>query len=239
MKPSFLTKAIAIGSIIATSTLAHAEFSGDNRIAFINQMPMSLQQIQGTLLQSVTNKRNSCGPTALLFISNHHRFVREGTNSPNMSSVTSSQRTLADMYSFIGKRDDSITSLDDLSKIAKQKFGWNNTKRMFASDGVYQNLNNLFTSLGKDYPVIAIVGARAPDYPLPESKTRIDHMVIIYQYAKQSDEKGRRWNDPNNTRNLDTITYYEPYYGRIKTVLRKDVSRTFNLAGFAYLQAGK
>lgn len=239
MRQSFLTKTVASSVILAFSSLAFADISGDGRIAFVPYAPTTFEQIENNLLQSVTGQKSACGPTALLFVSNHHRFIREGINSPNMSSIDASKRTLSEMYAFLRKPNNTITSLDELNKIAKDKFGWQNTKRFWYGNGVSKNIDNLWHTLGMDYPAIAVISANAPDYPLPESSTRVDHFVIIYEYSKETDEYGRYWKDPSNTRNMDTITYYEPYYGRIKTVLRKDIARSFNMTGFAYLQVGK
>ena len=43
--------------------------------------------VQNTLMQSATGLNYSYGQTSLLFVSNHHRRVLGGGNSPNMSTM--------------------------------------------------------------------------------------------------------------------------------------------------------
>lgn len=61
-------------------------------------------------------------------------------------------------------------------------------------------------------------------------------MVVIYQYEKQNNEFGRAWNDANNTRNNDIISYYEPFDGYYRTVPRKEFSQAFAMSNFSYLR---
>ena len=108
---------------------------------------------------------------------------------------------------------------------------------MSASSRIKNNANQLFDDLSRGYPALAVLSKNYKYYPLPGK--RIDHIIILYSYEKRNDEHGRHWNDANNSRNNDIISYYKPYFGYTGTVLRKELNQAFNMTGFAYLRTGR
>lgn len=233
-----MTKTVAAAVLAGVSLIAQAANNGVGGYWVDNIVP-NAQAVQNTLMQSVTGANYSCGPTSLLFVSNHYQRIANGTNSPNMSTVTASRQTLTDMYKFIGVPYNSSagTSLDQIKSIAKNKFGWTNVFRMdgTGATSVAQNMENLIGYLNRNIPALAVIRAGSAGNPVGN----FNHIVILYAYNRRTDERGRAPLDPANTRNLDTIDWYEPYYGGQGTVLRKDAGIKFDMSYFSFLTVGR
>lgn len=235
-------KKTVVATVFATTSLF--SFAANNGVGgyWVHNIVPNAQAVQNTLMQNVTRANYSCGPTSLLFVSNHFRRLDTGQNSPNMSTVDASKRTLTDLYSYLGVpyNTSAGTSLDQIKSIARNKFAWRNVARMSASNTVAQNMDNLVGYMNQNIPVLAVLrGGYAGNPAKP-----YDHIVIIFAYNRRTDEYGRTPLDTNNTRNLDTIDWYEPYYGRQGTVLRREVTSSgttsaFNMANFAFLATGR
>ncbi len=233
-------KTVVAAVLTALSFASLAETSPDGREYFVTNLDANLRAVQGSLTQSATGFNNSCGPTSLLFVSNHYVRNSTGKNSPNMATVSASQTTLRSVYSYLGLTSNSITDLDQIKAVARGKFGWANVARMNGSATVGQNMDNFMSYLIRDTPSLAVIRKGYGGNPIPG----YDHIVVLTAYKKQTDEGGRAWNDKKNTRNLDTISYYEPFYGRTGTILRRDVTSggsagAFNMANFAFLALGR
>lgn len=233
---------ILVAGIMATTSLL--SFSANNGVGgyWVSNMVPNAQAVQSTLMQRATGANYSCGPTALLFVSNHYRRLDTGQNSPNMSTVTASKNTLAGIYSYLGisYNNPNGTSLDHIKSVAKYKFGWTNVARMSASSTVIQNMDSLIGYMNQNVPVLAVLRASYAGNPAKP----YDHIVIIYAYNRRKDEFGRAPLHPSNTRNLDTIDWYEPYDGKQGTVLRKEVTSSgstsaFNITNFSFLAVGR
>ncbi len=240
MKVTF--KKILVAGIMATTSLF--SFGANNGIGgyWVNNIVPNAQAVQGTLMQRVTGANYSCGPTALLFVSNHYRRIDTGQNSPNMSTVAASQNTLAGIYSYLrmAYNNQNGTSLDDMKSVAVGKFGWTNVARKSANNTVTQNMDSLINYLNQNVPVLAVLRGGYAGNPVKP----YDHIVVITAYNRRTDEYGRAPLATNNTRNLDTIDWYEPYYGRQGTVLRKEVTSSgstsaFNITNFSFLAVGR
>lgn len=237
-------KKTVVAAVLAVSSVSvFSAVTPDGKRFYVDNIIPNFQAVQDNLLQWKTGYNNSCGPTSLLFVSNHYVRNATGQNSPNMSSVAASQKTLKEVvYPGMGLAPNSYTSLDQLSSFAKNKLGWTNVRRMADANGTTANINNLLASLQGNHPALVVLNKNYSGYPLPG--TRVDHIVVLFAYNKQTDEYGRAWNHAQNTRNMDLIEYYEPYYGYMRTVPRKDVylgttSRAFNVSNFSYLQVGR
>lgn len=235
-------KKIVVATILATISLF--SFAANNGIGgyWVNNIVPNVQAVQGTLMQSMTGANYSCGPTSLLFVSNHYRRIDTGQNSPNMSTVSASQNTLVGIYSYLGISYNNYngTTLDNMKSVAKYKFGWTNVVRMSASNNVTQNMDNLISYMDQNVPVLAVLRGGYAGNPVKP----YDHIVVIFAYNRRTDEYGRAPLASNNTRNLDTIDWYEPYYGGQGTVLRKNVTSSgstsaFNITNFSFLAVGR
>lgn len=231
-------KTVLAAAIAGISFFSHSANNGVGGYWVNNIVPNSWA-VQNTLMQSVTGANYSCGPTSLLFVSNHYRQLDTAQNSPNMSNIAASRQTLTDMYKYIGIPYNSSagTSLDNIKAIARGKFGWTNVARMYGdgSVSVAQNMDKLIDYFDRNIPALGVIRANSAGNPVGG----FNHIVVLYAYNKRTDEKGRPPLDPVNTRNLDTIDWYEPYYGRQGTVLRKDVSNKFDMAYFSFLAVGR
>jgi hypothetical protein len=129
-------KKTVVATALATASLF--SFAANNGVGggyWVHNLVPNAWAVQNTLMQSVTQAKYSCGPTSLLFMSNHFRRLDTGQNSPNMSTVDASKRTLTDMYSYLGVPYNTSygTSLDQIKSIARGKFAWGNVARMSAS----------------------------------------------------------------------------------------------------------
>ena len=94
---SFFKKTVAAAVLAGISFSSFAANNGVGGYWVDNIIPNSWA-VQNTLMQSVTGYNYSCGPTALLFVSNHYARKTTGKNSPNMSTVAASKSTIADIY---------------------------------------------------------------------------------------------------------------------------------------------
>lgn len=236
-----LKKIFVAGVMAMVSSLSQGATNGIGGYWVDNIVP-NMQAVQGTLMQSVTGANYSCGPTSLLFVSNHYRRLATGQNSPNMNTVQASITTLGNAYSYIGRQYNTTTDLTDLRLIARGLYGWTNVTRMSGtgSSTVAQNMDSLMSYLGNNVPALGVLRAGYSGNPVGN----FDHIVVIYAYNKRTDEFGRAPLASNNTRNLDTIDWFDPYYGRQGTVLRRDVTSSgatsaFNMAYFSFLAVGK
>lgn len=233
-----LKKTVAAAILAGFSLVANAANNGAGGY-WVNNIVPNAWAVQNTLMQSVTGANYSCGPTSLLFVSNHYRRLDTGSNSPNMNTVSASQNTLRDMYTYIGVsyNSSSGTSLDQIKAIARGKFGWANVARMdgTGSTTVAQNMDKLINYLDRDIPALGVIRAGSAGNPVGN----FNHIVILYAYNRRTDEYGRAPLASNNTRNLDTIDWYEPYYGGQGTVLRKDVGTKFDMSYFSFLAVGR
>ena len=239
MKMTF-KKTVAAAVLAVSSVSVFAAISPDGREYYVTNLDANLRAVQGTLMQSFTGLKNSCGPSSLLFVSNHYVRNSTGSNSPNMATVSASQTTLKSIYTYLGLSSNSTTSLDQMNKVAKGKLGWTNTARMSYLSTVAQNMDNLTSYLTCETRALAVIRSGYSGNPIPG----YDHIVIITAYKKQPDEYGRAWNDARNSRNQDTITYYEPYHGRTGTILRREVTSSgstgaFNMVNFSFLAVGR
>lgn len=234
----------AVFKSVAAAVLAGLSFStvaANNGVGgyWVNNIIPNMQGVQTTLMQSATGLNYSCGPTSLLFVSNHHRRVLGGGNSPNMSTIPASKATIADIYTFIGVPNNSSngTKLEQMRDVARNKFGWTQVARMDGTGGtsVTQNMDNLINYLNQDIPAMGVLKAGYPDNPVGN----FDHIVVLWGYTRNKDEFGRAVFDPGNTRKNDTIHWYDPYYGRMGTVRRGDWSTSFNMSYFSFLKVGR
>ena len=233
-----MKKIVAAAILAGVSLIAQAANNSIGGYWVDNIIPNSWA-VQNTLMQSLTGANYSCGPTSLLFVSNHYKRLDTGQNSPNMSTVAASRQTLADMYTYIGVPYNSSagTSLDNMKYIARYKFGWTNVARMYGdgSVSVAQNMDKLIGYFDRNIPALGVIRAGSAGNPVGN----FNHIVVLYAYNKRTDEQGRAPLDPANTHNLDTIDWYEPYYGRQSTVLRKDAGTKFDMAYFSFLAVGR
>ncbi len=238
-------KKILVAWVMATASFSFAANNGVGGYWVDNIVP-NAWAVQNTLMQSVTKANYACGPTSLLFASNHYRRLDTGQNSPNMSTITSSTATLVDMYKYLNDRKvyglvpyntAKGTDLTQLKDIAVNKFGWTNTSRMYG-DGrvsVATNMDNLINYLNQNIPALGVLKAGYSGNPVGN----FNHIVVLWGYTRNKDESGRAVFDPNNTRNNDTIHWYEPYYGKTGTVRRGDWSSSFDMAYFSFLKIGR
>lgn len=226
---------------IVFAGISFPSFAANNGIGgyWVNNIVPNSWAVQNTLMQSVTGLNYSCGPTALLFVSNHYIRLSTGQNSPNMSTTVASKKTIGDIYIYIGVPYNSSggTTLDQMKLVARNKFGWTNVTRMdgTGATSVAQNMDNLVTSLSQDIPALGVLKAGYVSNPAGN----FNHIVVLYAYNRKKDEYARAPLDPANTRNLDTIDWYEPYYGRQGTVLRKDWATAFSMSHFSFLKVGR
>ena len=240
----FMAKTVAAAVLAVSSVSVFSAVTADGKRFYVDNIIPNFQAVQDNLLQWKTGYNYSCGPTSLLFIDNHYVRKSTGNSPPHLRSLDEAKKAIGRIYTNIGISLNSSkgTELTQLRTIARDYWGYANTRRMDASAKPETNLDNLITTLRSDYPALATLNPAYKGYPLPGSK--IPHIVIIFAYNKQTDEFGRAWNHPQNTRKMDLIEYYEPYYGYMRTVPRKDVllpaeTRAFDLANFAYLQLGR
>lgn len=237
MKVTF-KKTVAAAVLAGVSLIAQAANNGIGGYWVDNIIPNSWA-VQDTLKQQATGANYSCGPTSLLFVSNHYKRIDTGQNSPNMSTVAASKQTLADMYKFIGVPYNSSagTSLDNMKNIARNKFGWTNVARMdgTGATSVAQNMDKLMNYFNQNIPALGVIRAGSVGNPVGN----FNHIVVLYAYNKRADEQGRAPLDPANTHNLDTIDWYEPFYGGQGTVLRKDAGTKFDMSYFSFLAVGR
>lgn len=235
-------KKILVAWIMATTSFF--SFAASNGIGgyWVHNIVPNAQAVQSTLMQSVTKANYACGPTSLLFVSNHYKRLDTGQNSLNMSTVDASKRTLGEIYKYLSLdyNISSGTSLDQIKAVAKGKYLWTNVYRASASNTVEQNMDSLIDYMNRNIPVLAVLRGSYVGNPVKP----YDHIVIIFAYNRRTDELGRAPLDPKNSRKLDTIDWYEPYYGKQGTVLRQDVASTgsksaFNITNFSFLATGR
>lgn len=237
MKASF--KKTVAATVLAV--ISFSSFAANNGIGgyWVDNIVPNSWAVQNTLMQSVTGYNYSCGPTALLFVSNHYARKATGQNSPNMSTIAASKNTIASIYTFIGVplNSSSGTSIDQMKLVARNKFGWANAIRMdgTGATSVAQNMENLINYLNQDIPAMAVLKAGYVNNPVGN----FDHIILLTAYNRRTDEYGRAPLDAGNTRNLDTIDWYEPYYGKQGTVLRKDWSSAFGMSYFSFVKLGR
>lgn len=237
-------KKILVAGTMATTSLF--SFGANNGIGgyWVHNLIPNVQAVQGTLMQSVTGANYSCGPTSLLFVSNHYRRIDTGQNSPNMSTVAASKSTLVDMYSFLNAKYGDMpyntrkgTEFFHLRYLARDKLGWTNTSRMFGDGTVTpeQNMDNLINFLNQNIPALGVLKGGSAGNPAGS----YNHIVVLWGYTRNKDELGRAVFDPNNNRKNDTIHWYDPYYGKMGTVRRGDWSTSFDMAHFSFLKVGR
>lgn len=246
-----------VGAMMLTSAAAFSANNGKGGYWVADFNPNSWV-VQSYLTQSVTGKNNSCGPTSLLFIDNHYirkssgssptYLLQVGTDDPVASnpSTNGTKAAINRLYDYLGQKRNTYTLLDQLKLIAKDKWGYTKTARMSGSatktgpSRLSINMDNLISYMNQDIPVLAILSGNYAKNPVG----KYDHIVIIFAYNRRTDEFGRAPLDPANTRNLDTIDWYEPYYGKEGTTLRREVladgsKSAFNIAHFSFLAVGK
>lgn len=231
-----ISKIIVATLFPVISCSAFAGLSADGRSFVVTNFFENATLVKPNLTQSVTGYNQGCGPTSLLFASNYYGWRSTGTQiSANMASITASKDTISGLYSYLGKTQNSITSLENLRDIARTKWGWTNVVRMAAANGVDSNVNTLMTALNADQLAVIPIAANYSGNPLPG----YDHIVVIFGYSRETDELGRAWNDPNNSRKMDKIHWFEPYRGNTGSVFRKDAGGAFSAAGFSFLKIGR
>lgn len=241
-------KSVAAAVTLAvSSTCVFSAVTADGKRFYVEGIIPNSQAIENNLLQLKTGYNNSCGPTALLFIDNHYVRRYTGSSPAHLLTLQLAKDSITRVYQRINVplNHSSGTSLDQMATVARQ-WGYTNVRRRSASTAIDTNIDSLMDSLTHDRPALAILNGQYHGYPLGGAK--VDHIVIIFAYNKMSDEFGRAWNHPQNTRKMDLIEYYEPYYGYMRTLPRKDLflpavsgiqKRAFNITNFSYLQVGR
>lgn len=227
-----------VAGVIATVSL-HAQ-SASNGVGgyWVNNIVPNSQAVQNTLKQSSTGYTKSCGPTTLLFIHNH--LSGQPGGFANFNIVAGSQAAVDSIYGYLGIPLNSYTSINQMKAVAKGKFGYTNSVRMPATNTLIQNMDKLIDYMNRDIPVITVLRGGYGKNPVGN----YDHIAFIFAYNRMKDEYGRNPLDPLNTRNNDTISWYEPYYGTIGQTLRKEVtssgsSSAFNIVNFSFVAIAK
>ncbi len=236
-------KSMTFKKTVAAAVLAgvSSSFAANNGVGgyWVDNIIPNSWAVQNTLMQSVTGYNYSCGPTALLFASNHYTRKSTGKNSQNMSTVVASKNTIAGIYTFINVSLNSSlgTSIDQMKLVARNKFGWTNAVRMdgTGATSVAQNMDNLINDLNQDIPAMGVLKSTYVNNPVG----KFDHIILLTAYNRRTDENGRAPFNTANTRNLDTIDWYDPYHGKQGSVLRKDWSSAFGMSYFSFVRLGR
>lgn len=235
-----MTRRLVIGagsSALLLSKAAFAEVNSQGSVYAVKDFLKSAELVSPTLSQERTGNNLSCGPTSLLFILNYYYYQKYGKISPSLSDVTKSRSILKNLYAATGQANNTITHLDVLKNLAKNKLKMSGTKRALTTNTRAENIANMLTALKENKPVVVALNDKYEDNPVGY----FGHIVIIYGYQRQRDTEGRSVRDKNNNRKNDKIYYFDPYYGKQGVFKRSLIGTNGNngildLVQFAYLK---
>ena len=199
-------------------------------LSYVSGFHQTFNEVKDRMIQDNTKQNYSCGPTSLLFINNHYASQNSGICPAYTESVESVKDALGRLYAYIGQSDNTITSLDNLKNITRNRWGWDNVVRVSANNTIKQNADNLINYLKNDKLALVVLN---PDFKY--NKTGEEHIVIVYAYQKQKDSNGVSASSNDNNRENDRIYFYDPYYGGNGYFKRSEISSATNISGFAYL----
>ncbi|KZN50024.1 hypothetical protein [Pseudoalteromonas luteoviolacea] len=192
--------------LLVVSSFSYADVSGDGNVYYTRSFEHAYLNANGNNLnQVVTGYRNSCGPMSLLMANNYVSWYFSGQAAPFTNNSSEVKSALDRLYSYLGKRSNSITSVYNLNKIADERWGWNKhsilSTEISSLNTKSKMYNYLKTLLGNNNVLIVNL---LPNSPL--NSANIGHFVIIYEI-----------NDNNNM-----VKVFDPWDGSIKTTSKNN-----------------
>jgi hypothetical protein len=93
----------------------------------------STKKVKDNLLQKNTKYSNACGLTSLLFVNNYISYNGNGIIPSFLESKSGAISALDTLYDYLDKGYNTVTTLDNIKKIEKNRWGWKNTRRRLAA----------------------------------------------------------------------------------------------------------